>query len=200
MPPRIHPALLQLPQRASLTDQPYKSFPHLPCTGKKSWSLTLDREQERLFESVSDPAEKACSIGAVDEPVIVGKRQRQDQPWLKRTIDPFRLHARTRQTKNRDFRMIYDRTEPRSSDSAQVRNGEGPAFHLFRCQLPLARLLGKLGHLRRELDDILLVNIAQHGHQQAPLRIHGHAQVHILLVNDLAALHIDAGIELGKDL
>src|SRR5215469_10344179 len=177
MPPRIHPALLQLPQRASLTDQPYKSFPHLPWTGKKSWSLTLDREQERLFESLSDPAEKACSIGTVDEPVIVGKRQRQDQPWLKRSLDPFRLRARTRQSENRDFRVVDDRTETRSPDAAQVRNSEGPAFHLFRCQLPLACFLGKLGHLRRELDDILFVNVAQHRHQQAPLRIYGHAQV-----------------------
>ena len=59
---------------------------------------SLHREQEWLFERFGNPAQEAGSVGSVDEAMIVGKRERQNQPRLKLAglfrANPFRLDAR----------------------------------------------------------------------------------------------------------
>ena len=59
--------------------------------------LSLNRKQERLLEGFRDPAQEACGVGAIDQPVIVREGERQNQARLEFVVDPFRLHARTRQ-------------------------------------------------------------------------------------------------------
>ena len=51
--------------------------------------------------------------------------------------------------------------------------------------LPAAGLLGGLRELVGELDDVLLVDIADHRHEQAAVGVDGHADVDVLLVDDL---------------
>ena len=46
--------------------------------------------------------------------------------------------------------------------------------------------------------DVLPVGVADHRHEQAAIGVHGHADVHVLLVDDLAALGVDRGVELRE--
>src|SRR2546423_7659441 len=57
--------------------------------------LPLHRQQERLLKRLGDPAQEARRIGAVNQPMIVGKRERQNQPRLEPSADPFPLRTRT---------------------------------------------------------------------------------------------------------
>src|SRR6266850_248884 len=54
--------------------------------------LSLNRQQEWLLESFRDPAQETRGVGAIDQPVIVRERERQNQARLKFVADPFRFH------------------------------------------------------------------------------------------------------------
>src|ERR1700736_3062311 len=101
--------------------------------------LSLHRQKKRLLECFRDPAQEAGGVRAVDETMVVGERERQNEPRLEFSIDPFRLGARTRQSKNRHFRMVDDGRKAYAANPAQIGDGEGAAFHLCRRDLLLPR-------------------------------------------------------------
>src|SRR5258708_7865707 len=82
--------------------------------------LSLNGQQEWLLEGFRDPAQETRGVGAIDQPVIVRERERQNQARLKFVVDPLGLHPRTRQPENRHFGMIHDRRKSRATDSAKV--------------------------------------------------------------------------------
>src|SRR6266403_5352895 len=51
-------------------------------------SLSLNRKQEWLFKRLRDPAQKTRGIGAIDQPVIVRERERQNQARLEFVVHP----------------------------------------------------------------------------------------------------------------
>src|SRR5882757_11238021 len=97
--------------------------------------LSLNGQQEWLLESFRNPAQETRGVGAIDQPVIVRERERQNQARLKFVVDPFRLHPRTRKAEDRNFGMIHNRREPGATDPAQVRNRECSTRHFFRSEL-----------------------------------------------------------------
>src|SRR6266446_1927008 len=99
--------------------------------------LSLHRQKKRLLECFRDPAQEAGGVRAVDEAMVVGERERQNEPRLEFSIDPFRLGARTRESKNRHFRVVDDGRKAYATDPAQIGDGEGAAFHLCRRDLLL---------------------------------------------------------------
>src|ERR1700736_428053 len=99
--------------------------------------LSLDRQKKRLLECFRDPAQEAGRVRSVNEAMVVGKRERQNEPRLELSIDPFRLGARTRESKNRHFRMIDDGRKAYAANPTQIGDGEGAAFHLCRRDLLL---------------------------------------------------------------
>src|SRR6267378_6770337 len=101
--------------------------------------LSLHRQKKRLLECFRDPAQEAGGVRAVDEAMVVGERERQNEPRLELSIDPFRLGARTRESKNRHFRMVDDGRKAYATDPAQIGDGEGATFHLCRRDLLLPR-------------------------------------------------------------
>src|SRR6202049_2394767 len=103
--------------------------------------LSLHRQKKRLLECFRDPAQETGGVRAVDEAMVVGERERQNEPRLEFSIDPFRLGARTRQSKNRHFRMVDDGRKAYAPNPTQIGDGEGTAFHLCRRDLLLPRLL-----------------------------------------------------------
>src|SRR6267378_3537785 len=91
--------------------------------------LSLNGQQEWLLESFRNPAQETRGVGAIDQPVIVRERERQNQARLKFVVDPFWLHPRTRQAENGNFRMIHDRRKSCTADSAEIRDRERDARH-----------------------------------------------------------------------
>src|SRR5512141_1547218 len=90
--------------------------------------LSLDREQEWLLECLGDPAQESRGVRAINEPVIVRERHRQDLARLKFIVHPDRLDAGTRKPQDRDFRMIHNWREAGAADSAEIGDGESSAF------------------------------------------------------------------------
>src|SRR6266852_9521599 len=92
--------------------------------------LSLNGKQERLLERLRNPAQKTGGVRAVNQTMVVGERERQDEPRLELSTNPFRLHARPRKSKNRNLGMIHNRSKRRATDAAEVGDGEGAAFHV----------------------------------------------------------------------
>src|SRR5467141_3334533 len=53
--------------------------------------LSLHRQKKRLLECFRNPAQEAGGVRSVDEAMVVGERERQKEPRLELSIDPFRL-------------------------------------------------------------------------------------------------------------
>src|SRR5580658_6178920 len=128
---------------------------------------SLNRQQERLLKRFRDPAQKARGVGSVDQPVIVRERQRKNQARLEFTsiAYPLGLHPRTRQAENRNLWIVHDRRKSGTADSSQIGDGKCAAFHFIGRELALTSLLRQLRHLRRQLYDIFLVDVANDRHQ-----------------------------------
>src|SRR5882724_8703442 len=106
--------------------------------------LSLNGEQEWLLEGFRNPAQETRGIGAIDQPVIVRERERQNQARLKFVVDPLRLHPRSRKAQNRNFGMIHDRRKSGAADSAKVGDRECAARHFIWCQLLVLCFPGEL--------------------------------------------------------
>src|SRR6266576_4917811 len=101
--------------------------------------LSLNGEQEWLLEGFRNPAQETRGIGAIDHPVIVRERQRQNQARLEFVVDPLGLHPRTREAEDGYLGMIHDGRESSAANSAKIRDRERSARHFFRSQLLLFR-------------------------------------------------------------
>src|SRR5690242_17645101 len=106
--------------------------------------LTLNRQQEWLFESFRNPAQEAGRVSAINQAVIVRKRERQHQPRFKLISHPHRLRTRTRKAEYGDFGMVHDGRECGPPYAAEIRDGKCAAFHFFWRELLIASLLRKL--------------------------------------------------------
>src|SRR5258708_167564 len=132
--------------------------------------------------------------------MIIGERERQDQPRLELSADPFRFHARTREAENGNLGMVHDWRKGCASDAAEIRNGESAAFHVSQSYFLVARFLRELRQLDGKLDDIFLVYVANDGDQKAAIGIGRDSDINVLLVDDFFFLHIDGSVELGENL
>ena len=81
----------------------------------------------------------------------------------------------------------------RLPNDAGVGDREGAALDLVDLELLGARALGQVVHRAGEAEDVLLVGVVDHGHDQAPVERHRHADVDVLLVDDRVA--VDAGVQ-----
>jgi hypothetical protein len=65
------------------------------------------------------------------------------------------------------FRRVDDRREEAAADAAQARDREGAALHVAGLELAVARQLGDLRQLARDVEHALAVGVAHHRHDQA---------------------------------
>ena len=82
-----------------------------------------------------------------------------------------------------------------AANAALVGDGEGAALELLAGDFPLAGFLGQLLQLPRQLEQALLVHVADDRHDQARLGVHRDADVIVLLENDLLGDLVEAGVE-----
>ena len=121
---------------------------------------------------------------------------------------PDRLHARTANTENGDFRSVDNRRKPATAQRTQAADSKDTALHVIGFQLPVFRLGGNLCHLGCQFPDGLSVDIPDDGHHQAGRRVPENIDAVMVLPVDMPALtrqdlvaligaykHADEGIE-----
>ena len=64
--------------------------------------------------------------------------------------------------------------------------------------LPARAFSLSVGEVARELEDVLAVGVADHRHDQALRRVGGEADVQVLLVDQLAGIGVERGVEVRK--
>ena len=160
--------------------------------------------QERLLERFDDPAQEADAVGAVDDAVIVGERQRQHEAAARTDRSPCCRPVR-----------YVPREMPRIATSGALTIGVNdvppmpPRFEMLK-QPPCissseilrdARLLGQLRQLRRRSGCMFFcVRVPDDRHQQAAIGVDGDADVDVLLDDHLVVRQVDRRVELRKHL
>src|SRR2546427_7010103 len=128
--------------RTSMTSTSLKS----PMSGTLTSIICPIRvSQEGPAELGQDGGEirrEARGGGAVDDPVIVGERQRQRQPRNESPILEHGPHLGSGHAKDRHLRRVDDRRETRAADAAETGDAEGAPAHVVGLELLFPRPLG----------------------------------------------------------
>ena len=82
-----------------------------------------------------------------------------------------------------------------AADAALIGDRERPALHFLKAHLAFARARREVLQLLRQLEQALLVRVAQHRHEQARVRVHRDAEVKIIFENHLARRLVNARVE-----
>src|SRR5208282_1158755 len=114
---------------------------------------------------------------AIDHAVVVGQRQRQNQPRDELLAIPYRSRGGAADAENGDFRSVDDRREISAADAAEAGDRKAAALHVGRAQLALARLGGEFAHFPGYRQHAFLVGVLDHRDDQAVGRIGGEADM-----------------------
>ena len=160
-----------------------------PMSGTLTSSAAIRGAPLRRSESTRGQVRReARGERAVDDAVVVGERQRDHQPRHELAPVPDRLHRRARDAEDRDLGRVDDRREARAAEAAEGGDRERPARHVRRAELALARLARQLGELARDVEEALLVDVADDRHDEALRRVGREAEVVVALEHELVAV------------
>jgi hypothetical protein len=98
----------------------------------------------------------------------------------------------------RDLGQGEDGRRDQRAEDATVGYGERSAAQVFEGQLALAGLCGQVGYALFDLGEVLVVRVADDGDDEPLVRGDGHADVVVLLEEELAPLQL--GVDLGESL
>ena len=143
---------------------------------------------------------KRCAVGPVDDAVVVRERQREDQPRLQLAIDIRRDALGAPEAEHAELRPVDDRREVPRAEGAEVGDRERTAARVLDGELAVAGTLRCLREVDRELDDVLLVDVADNRHDQPALGVDRRPHVDVALEDQFAADDIDAGVHAGVGL
>src|SRR6185312_12521502 len=102
----------------------------------------LQQQAPDVTEPGGEEHGKARRQRTVNDAVVVGQRQRQDQARSELLAVPHRLERGLADTKNGHFRGIDDGREIGATNAAERADGETTARHFRRTESLVARLLG----------------------------------------------------------
>ncbi len=74
-----------------------------------------------------------------------------------------------------------------AAEAAEIGDGEGSSLHLIGAELAGTGSGGQVHDVALQTDDVLLVGVADHGHDQAVLKSHGHAEVDVAMIDDVGS-------------
>ena len=94
--------------------------------------------------------------------------------------------------------MVRMGVETQRAEDAAVGDGERAAAQILEGQLAVAGLGGEVGYAAFDLGEVLVVGVADDGHDEPLVRRDGHADVVVLLEDELAVLQL--GVDLGEGL
>src|ERR1035441_6204158 len=153
-----------------------------------------------FFEVLESPHQlngETSGGGAVDHAVVIGKPHRHHQSRFDLAFANDGLHGPTTQAEDGHLGLVHDWRELPTPDAALVGNGEGTALHLFSRHFALARFAGQFLQLSGQVNQSLLIDVANDRHDQARFSINRNPNVVVLLEDNLLRYLVEAGIEDG---
>ena len=97
------------------------------------------------------------------------------------------------QAENADLRRIEDRRAHQRAEDAAVGDRERAALEILERQRAVLRALREIANRQLDVGEAHAIGIANHRHDEAALGADGHADVVVVLVDDLVAL--DLGVD-----
>ena len=131
---------------------------------KKYFHIGLIEVLKRLNQIYHEPRGAA----AVDDAVIVGKRDRQNQArfdFIFLGHDGF--HRAFAHAENRDFGLVHNWCEMRSAKCSLIGNGERAALQFFHRNFAVASFDGEFAQLFGDLHEIFFVCVAKNRDHQS---------------------------------
>src|SRR2546425_830817 len=154
-----------------------------------------DADHHGAFETADDRGREACAVGAVGHAVVERQRQRQQQPRLDPALAYDGLLPGAGDAEDRDLRIVDDRDGAGAAEGADVGDREGATAQVVERRLALAHALGQRAQLARHVEHRLLVDVAQHGHDQTALGGDGDAEVDVALDDQLPGGGVEGRVE-----
>src|SRR6478735_2155140 len=145
-------------------------YPPGPAPSTRTSAAWFSMSEHQPPDVLQHPAQVPGEPGgqrAVDDPVVVGKRERQHQPRHERLTVPHRGHLGPDHAEDRHLGGVDDGREAGPADAAQAGDGEAGALQVGHTELALTRPGRGHAELPAELGDALAVDVADHRHHQA---------------------------------
>src|SRR6266850_2135332 len=158
---------------------------------------TSPLEQELLgtLESPNDCRREPGAVGAVRDAVVEREGDRQQPARHDPAIPYDRLLARARDAEDGHLGVVDDRDRAGSAERAEIGDGEGPSAQVLERGLARANALRERRQLALQLDEGLLVDVADDRNDQAALGRHRHAEMAVALDDQLARRRVETGVE-----
>ncbi len=111
------------------------------------------------------------------------------------SVSDHRGLPRRAKPQNRHFRIVDDRRAEHPAQRSDIGDRKRTATQVVNCKLGRAGLLRNDGERSTNLRDRHPIRTAHVRHDQAPLGVHRYADIDIVFVENLAAFHVEAGVE-----
>src|SRR4051812_29825950 len=165
---------------------------------------TSEQGKAWVGEDSGDICQELRALLPVDETVVEGHRQLSDPARLdalvNSTADYPGLPADGSERQDRGFAWVEDRRAGVHAEYPDVRDGDRAAAHVRRRGLARSGRFGELADSLREPEQRQLVGVLDVGHYQTAVGRRRDAEVHVVLVDDLASRRVPEGIDLRRAL
>src|SRR5262245_53789115 len=108
-------------------------------------TLQIQHEARRIFEAFFHAHQEGDGLAAIDDAVIVGKREIHHRAGLDLAIDDHRPLLDLVHAEDAGLRRIQYRGGHQRAINAAIAYGEGPALHLFDLERALAGTAAEIG-------------------------------------------------------
>src|SRR4051794_41132410 len=157
-------------------------------SGSATEAGLLKQRAPQVGQHLREVRAEPRALRAVDDAMVVGQAQRDDQPRLELAAVPHRLRGRLRDAEDRDLGRVDERGEPGPADAAQARDRERAALHVGGLELAGTGGAGQLGELTRDVEDALRAGVLDDRHDEPVRRVGGEADVVVALDDELVAV------------
>src|SRR5919112_338128 len=160
--------------------------------------MPLAFQQQRLgiFDQFFDADQEADCLGAVYDTVIVGECEVHHGTDYDLTFGDDGALLDLVHPQYRDLGQGEDGRRDQRAEDTTVGYGERSTTQVFQGQLALAGLCGQVCYALFDLGEVLVVRVADDGDDEPFVRRDGHADVVVLLEEELTPLQL--GVDLGE--
>src|SRR5579883_2285536 len=158
--------------------------------GVRAASLHIHQQPLGFLDALLDADEERHGLAAVDDAVVVGKREVHHRTCLDLVADHHRAHLDLVHAQDRRLRRVEDRRRHQRAVNAAIRDRERAAREILDGELAVARLAAELADPLPDICEPHLIRVADHRHDEALAGADGDADVVMVLVDDVVALDL----------